>query len=48
MPVKVFINGKVIWLSPNDEWQKLDLADGKVGFKIDSNFYINTLNILGT
>ena len=47
MPVKVFTNGKAVWLSANEEWQKIDLADEKVDFKIDSNFYINTLNILG-
>jgi aminopeptidase N len=47
MPVKVFINDKTHWLSPTSKWQKLTLDFEKNKVKVDANFYINTLNVLG-
>lgn len=47
MPIKVKINNKVRWLSPNNSWQKLTLDDKNSNVDVDANFYVNTLNILG-
>lgn len=54
MPVRIFINGAATWLSPTPSWQTLDLADEQVQspskaitVKVDANFYISYLNLLG-
>lgn len=47
MPIKVFINEKVVWLSPNNQWQKLSLEANSNTVEVDTNFYVSTLNLLG-
>jgi aminopeptidase N len=47
MPVRVFIDGKAMWLSPSNHWQKISLNHDSDKIKLDANFYINTLNLLG-
>lgn len=47
MPIKVFINEKVVWLSPNNQWQKLSLEANSNTVKVDTTFYMSTLNLLG-
>ncbi len=51
MPVRLFVDGKSLWLSPLESWKTTDLtsevAGNNVEVKVDANFYISTLNILG-
>jgi len=47
MPIKVYINGKVQWISPTEEWTTITIGGENPSIKIDPNFYVNTLNILG-
>lgn len=56
MPVRVFIDGKAMWLSPSTKWEKISFDEQrtkdnhetvKLKFKVDANFYISTLNLLG-
>ena len=47
MPIRVSINGESTWLSPNSKWQKLSLESKNNKVKIDANFYVSSLNILG-
>ncbi len=46
MPIKIMINDKEHWLSPNAKWQKMPITDNS-SVTVDANFYVNTLNILG-
>ena len=53
MPVRVFIEGKPLWLAPTSQWTTINLAEqhsrvGNPKVKVDANFYISTLNILGS
>jgi len=53
MPVRVFIAGKPLWLYPTNTWTTLKLTEqySRVGLpkvNVDANFYISTLNILGS
>ncbi len=47
MPIKISINGKTHWLSPTAKWEKMSLAVENSKVKVDANFYINTMNVLG-
>tara|TARA_R110000744_G_scaffold78514_4_gene154630 strand:- start:11266 stop:12957 length:1692 start_codon:yes stop_codon:yes gene_type:complete len=54
MPVRVFINGKAMWLSPSNKWANISVDNGqtedkadKVQVMVDANFYVSTLNLLG-
>ncbi len=40
MKVKVYINGKPVWLKPNPRWQNLDLEEPFQTLKVDPDFYI--------
>ena len=47
MPIRVSINGESTWLSPNSKWQKLSLESKSNKVKVDANFYVSSLNVLG-
>ena len=47
MPIRVEIAGETRWIEPTTRWQKLDVATKNPSFKVDANFYVNTLNLLG-
>lgn len=40
IPVKTFINGEEVWISPNQSWQSLPLKMEIESFVVDKNFYI--------
>nr|WP_041739502.1 M1 family metallopeptidase [Echinicola vietnamensis] len=47
MPVKVWIDGKEVWLEPTTQWQskKLDIASPTL--IVDRNFYVAKMNVMG-
>jgi len=47
MPIKIFINNKVHWVTPTPEWTEVEITETNPKITVDPNFYINTLNILG-
>ncbi len=47
MPIRVYINDKAQWLTPTTSWSDVESDEKHPSFKPDSNFYINTLNVLG-
>lgn len=48
MPVKISVNGgEFIWISPTQKWNSLELDSEEAQIKVDLNFYVGTLNILG-
>lgn len=47
MPVKITIAGKTQWLSPTSQWEKMSLEVKNSQVKVDANFYVNTMNVLG-
>ena len=47
MPIKVTIAGKTQWLSPTSQWEKMSLEAKNSQVKVDANFYVNTMNVLG-
>ena len=47
MPIKVTIAGKTQWLSPTSQWEKMSLEVKNSQVKVDANFYVNTMNVLG-
>ncbi|AZQ42815.1 M1 family metallopeptidase [Nonlabens ponticola] len=40
MPVEIELDGKLSWITPTEEYQKLDLTDLTSGIKIDNDYYI--------
>ncbi|MDN5204154.1 M1 family metallopeptidase [Fulvivirgaceae bacterium BMA10] len=48
MPVKIIISGKSHWIQPTDQWNSKKLRAGKTGLKVDPDFYVSALNILGS
>ncbi|WP_215225511.1 M1 family metallopeptidase [Echinicola shivajiensis] len=47
MPVKIWIDGKEKWLKPTTEWNSIQLASKQASLKVDRNFYIASMDILG-
>lgn len=47
LPIKVYIDGKEQWLEPKNDWQFLDSKDAK-SIKVDPNFYVSVLNLMGS
>ena len=47
MPIKVTFAGKTQWLSPTSQWEKMSLEVKNSQVKVDANFYVNTMNVLG-
>ncbi len=45
MPVKVFLDGKEQWITPNKNWQALDSFAEEL--RVHPDFYISSQNILG-
>ncbi len=48
MPIRVTIAGKEQWLSPTTQWTTIKLKQENPPVIVDSNFYISTLNVLGS
>ncbi len=46
MPVKVYINNQVRWLSPTTEWTEVSITTKNPSFTVDANFYIGSLDTL--
>lgn len=47
IPVKVYINREEKWLETTTQWQALDNAPKELDLKVDPNFYVGQLNIMG-
>ncbi|MEP1778611.1 MAG: M1 family peptidase, partial [Reichenbachiella sp.] len=47
LPLKVFLNEAEIWIEPTTNWQSTS-AKNPTSFKIDSNFYVSILNVMGS
>ncbi len=47
MPIKIFINNTPMWVNPTTKWTEVTIAHNNPTIRIDPNFYVNTLNILG-
>ena len=47
MPVQVELNGKSLWLNPNTQWSTLDAGLEVKSIKVDPDFYVGSLDILG-
>lgn len=47
LPIKVYLDGKEQWLEPKNDWQFLDAKDAK-SIKVDPNFYVSVLNVMGS
>ncbi|WP_186757212.1 M1 family metallopeptidase [Echinicola salinicaeni] len=47
MPVKIWIDGKEKWLKPTTEWKSLELESKQANIKVDRNFYVASMDILG-
>ena len=48
MPLKISSNGKIHWLKPTTEWQVMDLNEKIDSIQIDSNFYVGSMDVLGS
>lgn len=46
MPVKVFLDDKMYWVEPSEEWKTLESEVPFTYFKVDKNFYIRSKAIL--
>jgi aminopeptidase N len=42
MPIKVYLNSKLMWIYPTKKWKEIMLENPIVNFYIDRNFYIDT------
>jgi len=40
MPLRVFVDGEPMWLSPTSEWKTKSANPNAATFKVDRNFYI--------
>ena len=40
MPVKTLINGKVLWIRPNKNWQTYPMDKEIETFEVDKNYYV--------
>lgn len=47
MPIKVSLDGTERWITPTTKWQSIKVKKANPSFKINKNFYISTLNVLG-
>ena len=47
LPVRVKINNAEKWLEANSEWQSIE-AKAQATFKVDPNFYISILDVMGS
>ncbi len=47
MPIKITINGKEQWLSPTSNWTMQRGIPNNPTIKINSNFYVGKMNIMG-
>ena len=47
MPLQVTLNGKVKRLIPTTKWQKITLAQANSQLKVNANYYVSSLNLLG-
>lgn len=48
MPVKISVNGgEMIWMTPTQKWNSVELDTENAQIKVDPNFYVSKLNISG-
>ncbi len=47
MPVKVTVDGKEQWITPTLQWVALQINSSEGGLKVNPEFYVASLNILG-
>lgn len=47
MPLKVYLDGKPLWLRVQSRWQTMDGADADAVLQVDRNFYVAQLPVLG-
>lgn len=47
LPLRVFVDGIELWIEPKTNWQSTP-AENTRSFKVDSNFYITTLDVMGS
>ena len=47
MPLRVYLNGREEWLKPTTEWTETEIEGSELALRIDPNFYVSILNILG-
>ena len=43
IPVKIYVNNQEKWINPTNEWQKLKTSSINSTFRIDQNFYIESI-----
>jgi hypothetical protein len=43
MPIRVFVDKKELWISPNTEWQTTTIEGDLGTLRVDKNFYIEVL-----
>ncbi|MEN8124832.1 MAG: M1 family metallopeptidase [Bacteroidota bacterium] len=43
IPVKVYVNNKEKWIKPNGKWQEIKTSTSNNTFRVDQNFYIDTV-----
>lgn len=46
MPLRVFIEGKAVWINPTEDWQTKTFKKDVSTFSMDPNFYITTMNVI--
>ncbi|MEQ6122180.1 M1 family metallopeptidase [Reichenbachiella sp. MALMAid0571] len=47
MSLKIKSNGKEHWIKPTTQWQVMKLDEKTESIRIDSNFYVGSMNVLG-
>ena len=47
LPVKVYLNGEELWLEPKTNWQAIE-AKNTISLKVDPNFYVTVLDVMGS
>lgn len=45
MPVKVYINGREMWLKPTPAWAVIERIQADSTLEVDANFYVGVLNL---
>ncbi len=47
MPIKITINGKEQWIEPTAEWSEVSISNENPEIKVNSNFYVGIIDVLG-
>ncbi len=48
MPVKIYVDGKEMNLTPTQRWQTVDLSQKNAKVIVDKDYYVGTMNISGS